>query len=177
MRVYKYEPNMFLYKLILPFLPLFLFSLDIIKHLLMLILFFSHSNNNKKYNTTVCLKIYFYLKIFYFQGVLKEVDSHSPALRILDQSYSRLHKESWLEPDNLRQLTAPVRDLLQRWHNLTPDCNIILQKLLSDLQVYRDFLAIHGQAFESLTKLHVHLTEVCTINIFDNKYQFIILYN
>nr|CAD7412488.1 unnamed protein product [Timema poppensis] len=69
------------------------------------------------------------------EGVIQEVKARSPALQILDKSYSKLAKESGLEIKNLQQLTALVRTTLQRWHALTPTAIGILQRLQRELQV------------------------------------------
>ncbi|XP_049790158.1 muscle-specific protein 300 kDa-like [Schistocerca nitens] len=93
-------------------------------------------------------------------GVLKEVETRAPALRILDQSYSRLHKESTLlEPENMRQLTSGARSVLRRWHDLAPAAAAAQQRLFRELQRYRDFAAAHSRALVALTQFDISLTQ------------------
>nr|CAD7432086.1 unnamed protein product [Timema monikensis] len=94
------------------------------------------------------------------EGVIQEVKARSPALQILDKSYSKLAKESGLEIKNLQQLTSLVRTTLQRWHALTPTAIGILQRLQRELQVYRDFVLAHGKAVVTLTQVDVQLTQI-----------------
>nr|CAD7603271.1 unnamed protein product [Timema genevievae] len=94
------------------------------------------------------------------EGVMQEVKARSPALQILDKSYSKLAKESGLEIKNLQQLTGLVRTTLQRWHALTPTAIGILQRLQRELQVYRDFVSAHGKAVVMLTQVDVQLTQI-----------------
>ncbi|XP_067009872.2 muscle-specific protein 300 kDa isoform X2 [Anabrus simplex] len=94
------------------------------------------------------------------ETVVKEVQTRSPALQILDQSFSRLAKESRMEPESLHRLTILVRDTLRRWHALAPNAARILERLRQELQVYRDFVAAHGKAVVSLTQVDVRLTQI-----------------
>lgn len=91
---------------------------------------------------------------------MREIDSHSPALQILDQTYAKLIKDSGLELENLQQLTSVVRSMLLRWHQLTPTAISILQRLYDELQIYRDFVSAHGKVFVSLTQIDVRLTQI-----------------
>ena len=91
---------------------------------------------------------------------MKEVESRSPALQILDQTYAKLLKDCGLELENLQQLTLAVRTMLLRWHQLTPTAMRILQRLHGELQVYHDFIMVHGKAVVCLTSIDVRLTQI-----------------
>jgi len=91
---------------------------------------------------------------------LRDIESHSPALQILDQTYAKLVKDSGLELENLQQLTSVVRSMLLHWHQLTPTAVDIIQRLREELQVYRDFVTAHGKAVVSLTQVDVRLTQI-----------------
>jgi nesprin-1 len=47
------------------------------------------------------------------QNISQDIQAHQPALQILEQCYSRLAKGG-LEPDNLKVLTTPTRQLIDR---------------------------------------------------------------
>jgi nesprin-1 len=91
---------------------------------------------------------------------MKDIESHGPALQIMDQTYTKLVKDSGLELENLQQLTSVVRSTLLRWHQLTPTAVGIIQRLHEELQVYRDFVTAHGKAVVSLTQVDVRLTQI-----------------
>lgn len=91
---------------------------------------------------------------------MKDIESRGPALQIVDQTYTKLVKDSGLELENLQQLTSAIRSMLLRWHQLTPTAVAIIQKLHEELQVYRDFVTAHGKAIVSLTQVDVRLTQI-----------------
>lgn len=94
------------------------------------------------------------------EDAMKDIESHGPALQILDQTYVKLEKDSGMELDNMKQLTSVVRSVLLRWHQLQPTAVGIIQRLDEELQVYRDFLAAHEKAVLSLIQVNVQLTQI-----------------
>lgn len=94
------------------------------------------------------------------EKLITDVESHNPALQILEQSYSKLYKASGIEPENLQKLIAPARSMLTRWYALIPTGNDILDKLNKELTAYRDFVTAHGKAVVNLTRLDGKLTQL-----------------
>jgi hypothetical protein len=91
---------------------------------------------------------------------MKDIESHGPALQILDQTYVKLEKDSGLELENQQQLTSGVRSVLLRWHQLQLTAAGIIQRLDEELQVYCDFLTAHEKAVMSLIQVNVQLTQI-----------------
>lgn len=91
--------------------------------------------------------------------ISEEIRSNNSALRILEQSYSRLAKGG-LEPENLKSLTGKIRQIIDRWHGLSHRVNVVLAALRQEQKVYREFITAHGSAVVGLTQVDVRLTEL-----------------
>lgn len=98
--------------------------------------------------------------IYEIEKLVSDVESHNPALQILEHSYSKLYKASGIEPENLQKLIAPARSMLTRWYALIPTANDILDKLNRELTAYRDFVTAHGKAVVQLTRVDGKLTQL-----------------
>lgn len=91
---------------------------------------------------------------------LRELNSMSATLEVLEQTYSKLMKTSGLEHDRLQKLTASVKILMTRWKALEPRAQEILSRLLADLALYEEFRKAHGRAVVSLTQVDINLTQL-----------------
>ena len=90
---------------------------------------------------------------------LKDIEAHKAALQILEQSYGRLAKGG-LEPENFKDLTAEIREFIERWKALKPRANSILATIQREQKAYREFISAHGAAVVGLTQVDVMLTQV-----------------
>ncbi|XP_039283704.1 nesprin-2-like isoform X1 [Nilaparvata lugens] len=89
------------------------------------------------------------------EAVETEIECRRPALSLLEQSYSRLTTQNFVE-----NLTVNVRSVLQRWYDLASCSSELLIKLNAALQKWREFANAHGRAVLALTQADVRLTEV-----------------
>lgn len=94
------------------------------------------------------------------ETLIDNVNSRSPALQILEHTYSKLAKTSGLEPENLQNLISRVRSMIIRWNNLIPSAVRLLGLLRQDTAMHRKFVDAHGKAVVGLTQVDVHLTQI-----------------
>lgn len=93
------------------------------------------------------------------EGVLEQVSARSPALQVLEHSYSRLVRESG-SFENLCEVTAAMRQSLARWTQLPQQAAQLLEKLREAQQRNAEFVAAHQNAVVALTNMDVKLTQL-----------------
>ncbi|KAF5292002.1 hypothetical protein FQA39_LY14119 [Lamprigera yunnana] len=99
-------------------------------------------------------------KIAKIENLIKEIESRTPTFKILEQTYSKLIKTTDLDVENIKKLTAKVRQLLIQWHNILPHAHNLLQLLQHELNLYKQFSAAQGNAIMSLTRVDAQLTDL-----------------
>lgn len=98
--------------------------------------------------------------IYRIESQMVELESRSPTLNVLEQSYCKLAKASGLQPKNLEQLTSSIKIVVTRWNALLPKMSDLLEKLHRELALYKEFITAHGKAVVSLTQIDVELTQL-----------------
>lgn len=91
---------------------------------------------------------------------IKEFEQRLITFKTLNQTFSKLLKSDCLDPNNVQDLTASTKDILNRYNALTSRALDIIGKLNMDLKFYRDFINTHGKAIVALTQIDAELTKV-----------------
>lgn len=99
-------------------------------------------------------------RIHILEAKIKEIEMHSPALKILEHTYSKLVRANGFEPNNIQALTASTKQMLIRWRALVPTALDIIGKLNMDMKIYREFINYHGRAVVTLTQIDAELTQI-----------------
>lgn len=99
-------------------------------------------------------------RVHVLESKIKEIEMRTPALKILEHTYSQLARNSGLEPDNIKALTADTRSMLIRWRALVPKALDIIGQLNMDMKIYREFINYHGRAVVTLTQIDAELTGI-----------------
>lgn len=89
----------------------------------------------------------------------QELDSRVPALKILDSSYSKLAQESRLSPDNIKQLTGPVKTIIIRWHELNDKHTNLVDRISKINKLRERFLKNHTNSIVLLTNISAKLMQ------------------
>ncbi|XP_047344558.1 muscle-specific protein 300 kDa-like isoform X1 [Vespa velutina] len=91
--------------------------------------------------------------------IMKDIEAHEPALKILEQNFGRLAKAR-LEPENLKALTAESRKTIDRWLQFSSRTNSIIAAIEREQIDYHEFSLAHGAALVSLTQIDIRLTQL-----------------
>lgn len=91
--------------------------------------------------------------------IMKDIEAHEPALKILEQNFGRLVKAR-LEPANLKSLTAESRKTIDRWLQLSSKTNSIIAAIEREQMDYHEFSLAHSAALVSLTQIDIRLTQL-----------------
>ncbi|KAF4529290.1 hypothetical protein B566_EDAN016452 [Ephemera danica] len=93
------------------------------------------------------------------ETVLEQVSARSPALQVLEHSYSQLVRESG-SFENLCEVTAAMRQSLARWTQLPQRAATLLDRLRATQQQHAEFVTAHRGAVVALTNMDVKLTQL-----------------
>ncbi|XP_043492345.1 nuclear anchorage protein 1-like isoform X2 [Polistes fuscatus] len=91
--------------------------------------------------------------------IMKDIEAHEPALKILEQNFGRLAKTR-LEPENLKSLTGETRKIIDRWLQLSVRTNSIISAIEREQMDYHEFSLAHGAALVGLTQIDIRLTQL-----------------